>query len=155
MGVLWPAYKHKQIATIVQLHSTTRPTSAAHNDCPAAFNNSTDLSLPTSNIQLYLHDSTYASYPHRTSSCAHLRLDHTSYRHHPSSWRSNTTATDFTHMFVIPTIKRHFCCICYLTFVPFIVFGCHYAHTLNLKHLWGWHASRLCNRGSYSSTRIK
>ena len=86
-------------ATIVQLHSMTRPTSAARNDHPVAFYDSTDLSfplrssscilrfnrqLPASNIYLYLHDSTYARYPHRTSSCAHLRLDHSSYRHHRS-----------------------------------------------------------------------
>ena len=98
------------------------------------------------NIQLYLHDSTYATYPRRTSSCAHLRLDHTSYRHHPTSWKTNTTATDFTHTFVIPTVNRHFCCICYLVFVPFIVFGCHYSHALNLNHLQGRHAYRLCNK---------
>ena len=76
---------------------------------------------------------------------AHLRLDHSSYRHHPSSWRPNTTATDFTYTFVIPTINRHFCCICYLAFVPFIVFGCHYSHALNLIHLRGRRAYRLCN----------
>ena len=32
--------------TIVQLHSTTRPTSTSRNDRPAAFNDSTDLSFP-------------------------------------------------------------------------------------------------------------
>ena len=94
--------------------STTRPISAARNDRPAASKDSTDLSLPASNIQLYLHDSTYASYPRRTSSCAHLRLDHTSCRHHPSSRRLHTSAQDFTYTFVIPAINRHFCCICYL-----------------------------------------
>ena len=40
------------------------------NDRPAAFNDSTDL-----------------SYPQRSSTCTHLRLNHTSYRHHSSSWR--------------------------------------------------------------------
>ena len=82
----------------------TQPTSASRNDLPAALQR-LDRQLPASNIQLYLHDSTYASYPHRTSSCAQLWLDHTSYWHHPSSWRPNTTATDFTHTFVIPAIK--------------------------------------------------
>ena len=113
------------------------------------FNDSTDLSfqqrlsscivpldrpqLPATIVQLYFHDSTYASYPHRMSSCAQLRLDHTSYRHHPSRWRPRTTATDFTYTFVIPAINRHFCCIYYLVFVPFIVFGCQYSHALNLN----------------------
>ena len=88
-------------ATIIQLHPTTRPTSATRNDRPAVFNDSTDLSfpqrssscilrldrpqLPATIVRLYLHDSAYASYPHRTFRCAQLRLDHTSYRHHPSS----------------------------------------------------------------------
>ena len=93
-----------------------RPTSATPYVRPAAFNNSTDRQL------------------------------HSSYRHHPSSWRPNTTATDFTHTFVIPTINRHFCCICYLAFVPFVVFGCHYSHALNLNQLRGRHAYRLRNK---------
>ena len=76
------------------------------------------------------NDSTDLSYPQRSPSCI-PRLDHTSYRHHPSSWRPHTTATNFTYAFVNLTINRHFCCICYLAFVPFIVFGCHYSHTLN------------------------
>ena len=49
------------------------------------------------------------------------------------------------HTFVNLTIIRHFCCICYLVFVSFIVFGCHYSHALNLKHLRGRYAYRLCN----------
>ena len=110
-------------------------------------------SLPTSNIELYLHDSTNLSYPHRTSSCAQLQLDHTSYRHLPSSWRPHRTAMDFAHTFVIPTINCPPCCICYLAFVSFIVFGCHYSHALNLIHLWGRHAYRLRNR--YSLFREK
>ena len=116
---------------IVQLHSMTWPTSASHNDHPAAFN---DLSIPTTILQLhsttqptsaypqrsssYFHDLTYASYPHRTSSCTHLRLNHTSYWHHPSSWRPNTTTTDFTYTFVILTINRHFCCSVILPLFP-------------------------------------
>ena len=64
----------------------------------------------------------------------------------PSSWKPNTTATDFAQTFVNLTINRHFCCICYLAFVSFIVFGCHYLHALNLNHLRGRHAYRLRNR---------
>ena len=48
-------------------------------------------------------------------------------------------------MVVNLTINRHFCCICYLAFVSFIVFGCHYSHALNLKHLRGRHAYQLRN----------
>ena len=112
-----------------------RPTSATRNIRPAAFNDSTDL-----------------SFSQRSSSSAHLRLDLTSYRHHPSNWRPNTTATDF-----IPTINRHFCCICHLAFVPFIVFGCHYSHALNLKHLRGRHTYRLRNKsfGSRWSRKVE
>ena len=111
-------------ATIVQLHSTTWLTSASRNDRPAAFNDSTDHSfllrssscllrrdwlLPASNISQYLHDSTYTSYPYWTSSCAHLRLDRTSYWHHSSCWRPKYNHHGlYTHV-VIPTINRHFC----------------------------------------------
>ena len=186
-------------ASIIQLHSTTRPTSAFRYVRPAAFYDSTDSyphqtsscifttqptpttliehpgasydstdlsfpprssscilrlnrQLPASNIQLYLHDSTYATYPHRIFSCAYLWLDHASYRPYPSSWRPNTTATDFTHTFVIPTINYHPCCICYLAFVSFIVFGCHYSHALNLNHLRGRHAYRLRNTCDTAAT---
>ena len=77
-------------------------------------------------------------------------------RHHPSSWRPNTTAMDFTHTFVIPTINHHFCCICYPAFAPFSVFDCHYSHALNLNHLRGWHAYRLrntINKGKFFEKR--
>ena len=100
------------------------------------FNDSTDLScvqrsssciqqldrpqLSATIIQLYLHDSTY-----------------TSCRHHSSSWRPNTTATDFAYTSVNLAINHHFCCICYLAFVPFLVFGCHYSHALNLNSFTG------------------
>ena len=130
---------------------TTRLTSASRYDHPAAFNDSTDLSCPqlsSSCIQRldrpqltrikHLHDSTYASYPHRMPSCAHPRLDDTSYRHHPSSWRPHTTASDFTYTFLIPAIKLSL--LLYLLpclFVPFIVFGCHYSHALNLNSFAG------------------
>ena len=108
---IWPTYDSlSRLAT-----KTIRPNSASRNDRPAAFN-----------------DSTALSYPQRSPDCI-PRLDHTSYRHHPSSWRPHTTATDFTYTFVIPTINRHFRNICYLAFVPFIVFGCHYSHALNLN----------------------
>ena len=98
-------------ATTVQLYSTTQPISAYQHQTSsctqrlnrpqltsikhlAVLNDSTDLSLPASNIQLYLPDSTYASDPRRTPSCEHLQFNQTSYQHHPSSWRSHTTATD-------------------------------------------------------------
>ena len=132
-----PRLTQRTVKTGISIYQP-RPTPVSHNDRPAAFYDTTDLSFPLRsssciqrlNRQLpasntYLHDSTYACYPHRTSSCTHLRLDHTSYRHHPSSWRLNTTASDFTHTFVNLTINCHFCYICYLAFVSFIVFGCH------------------------------
>ena len=133
-------------ATIIQLHSMTWPTSASLYDRPAAF-----------------YDST-GSYPHQTSSCisttqptatgikhsaAHIydstipAIDITHLAEDP-----NTTATDFTHAFVIPTINGHFCCICHFAFVSFIVFGCHYSHALNLNHLRGRHAYRHRNRSA-------
>ena len=82
-------------ATTVQLYPTTRPTSAARDDCPASTQRldrpqlpattiqrypttRPNLSLLAPNIQLYLLDSTYASYPRRTSSCEHLQRDYTS-----------------------------------------------------------------------------
>ena len=72
--------------TIVQLHSTTRLTSATRNNRPAAFIDSTDLSFPHTIIQL--HPTTR---PTSATSNDHLaasyQLDHTSYRHHPSSRR--------------------------------------------------------------------
>ena len=133
--------------TIVQLHLTTRLTSASCNNHSAALYDSTD------------------SYPHQTSSCISTtrptpatRVEHPAVHIYDSTIPvidiihlaedPNKTVTDFTHTFVIPTINRHFCCICYLAFVPFIVFGCHYLHALNLIHLWGQHAYRLCNRSS-------
>ena len=38
-------------------------------------------------VTALIYDSTDINYPKHSSSCTHLRLDHTSYRHHPSSWR--------------------------------------------------------------------
>ena len=110
----------------------THPTSASSYDHPAAF-----------------HNSTFTSYSQLTSSCAHLRLNHTSYQHYHSSWMPNITTTDFTHTFVNLTKICHFCYICYLAFVSFIVFGCH-LHALNLIHLRGRHAYRLCNTTNHN-----
>ena len=46
ISIYQPQLNRQQLpATIVQLHSTTRPTSATRNDHPAAFNDSTDLSF--------------------------------------------------------------------------------------------------------------
>ena len=163
--------------TIVQLHSTTRPTSASRNDRSAAFNDSTDPRFPLRSssciqqldrpqysatiIQLhpttrptsyfrYVHPAAFYdstdSYPHQTSGCISTTrptpaIDITHLAEDP-----NTTATNFTHTFVNLTINRHFCCICYLAFVSFIVFGCHYLHALNLNHLQGRHAYRPRNK---------
>ena len=130
--------------TITQLHPTTQPTSASRYDRPAAFYDSTD------------------SYPYQTSSCiSTTRPTPATLIEHPAAHiydstnpaidithqaeDPNTTATDFSHTFVSLTINRHFCCICYLAFVSFVVFDCHYSHALNLKHLQGRHAYRLCN----------
>ena len=129
---------------IVQLHPTTRPTSAFRYDRPTAFYDSTD------------------GYPHQTSSCiSTTRPTPATLIEHPAAhiYNStipaidithlaedpNTTATDFTHAIVNTTINRHLY-ICYLAFVSFIVFGCHYSHALNLKYLQGRHAYRLHNR---------
>ena len=113
---------------IVQLHPMTRPTSASRYDHPATFYNSADC------------------YPNQTSSCISTTrptpaIDITHLAEDP-----NTTATDFTHTLVIPTINRHFCCICHFAFVSFIVFDCHYSHTLNLNYLLGRRAYRLRNK---------
>ena len=132
-------------AMIIQLYPTTRPISASRYDRPAAFSDLTD------------------NYPHQTSSCiSTTRPTPATLTEHPTSHiydltipvidithlaeDPNTTATDFTHTFVILTINCHPCCICYLTFVSFIVFSYHYSHALNLKkHLLGRHAYRLRN----------
>ena len=117
------------LTTIVQLHSTTRPTSAYSHQISSCISTT----RPTSATLIehpaeHIYDSTIPAID-----ITHLAED------------PNTTATDFTHTFVIPTINGHFCCICYLTFVPFIVFGCHYSHALNLNRLRGRHAYRLRN----------
>ena len=84
---LWPSccilrlVRPQPSTSIIQLHSTTRPTSAFNFDHPAAF-----------------YDSTYASYPQLTSSCAHLRLNYTSYQRYHPSWRPYSTITDLTHV---------------------------------------------------------
>ena len=63
-----------------------RPTSATRNDRPAAFYDSTDISY----LQ-QLSSCTSTTRPTSATSndrlAASLRLDHTSYRHHPSCWR--------------------------------------------------------------------
>ena len=43
------------------------------------------------------------------------------------------------------TINCHLYYVCYLAFVSFIFFGCHYSHGLNLNHLRGRRAYRLRN----------
>ena len=94
LRLIWPQLP----ATIIQLHLMTRPTSASGYDHPAAFNDSSDLSFQLWSSSFIDDSSAYASYPQLTSSCAHLRLNHTSYQRYHSSWRPNTTITDFTHV---------------------------------------------------------
>ena len=160
---------------------TTRPASATRNDRPAAFNDSTDLrflqrssscilrldqpQLPATIVQLHSTTQPTAtctkhlavsprldqrSYPHRTSTCANLRLGHTSYRHHPSSWRprynrhglyAHVCKSDNKSSLLLYLLPR--------LLSSFIVFGCHYSHTLNLKHLRGRHTYRLRNKIIY------
>ena len=91
-------YRHQLPATIIQLHSTTQPTSASCYDHPAAFYDSSDLSFQLWSLASSTTRSTYASYPQLTSSCAHRRLNHTSYQRYHSSRRPNTTITGFTHV---------------------------------------------------------
>ena len=108
----------------------TRPTSASCNDRPTAFDSTRP--MPATLIEhpaAHIYNSTIPAID-----IAHLAED------------PNTTAMDFTYTFVNLTINYHFCCIYYLAFVPFIVFGCHYSHALNLKRLQGRHAYRLHNR---------
>ena len=125
-----PLVRPQPSTTIIQLYSTTRPTSAFDFDHPAAFYHSSDLSLrlrssscilrlvrpqpSTSIIQLHsttrptsafnydhpaaFYDSTYANYPRLTSSCAHLRLNYTSYHRYHSRWRPYSTTTDLSHV---------------------------------------------------------
>ena len=71
-------------ATIVQLHSTTRLTSATRNDRPAALKQLDRPQLPATIDQRHstTRPTPAASNDHLAAS---LRLDHTSYRHHPSS----------------------------------------------------------------------
>ena len=79
-------------ATIDQLHSTTRPTSASRNDRPAAFNDSTDL-----------------SFPQRSSSCIQ-RLDRPQLPatiDQPHSTTRPTSASRYVHLAVSPRLDLH------------------------------------------------
>ena len=82
--------------------ATTRPTSATRDDRPAAFNDSTNLSFPQRSSScilrvdrhqlpatiVQLHSTTRpTSATSNDHLAASLRLDHTSYWHHPSSWK--------------------------------------------------------------------
>ena len=123
-----------------------RPTSANHDDRPTAhICDSIDLSspqrssscilrldrpqLPATIVQL--HSTTQSTATRIKHPAAHIydstipAIDITHLAEDP-----NTTATDFTHALVNTTINCHLCCICYLTFVSFIVFGCHCSHAL-------------------------
>ena len=145
-------------ATIVQLHSTTRSTSASRNDRPAAFYDSTDLrcpqrssscilrldrpQLPATIVQL--HSTTQPTATHVKHLAVSPRPTPATLIEHPAAHiydstipaidithqaeDPNTTATDFTHALVSTTINCHLCYICYLAFVSFVVFGCHYSY---------------------------
>ena len=96
--------------------------------------------LPATIVQLHFYDSTDINYTQQSSSCtssthptsatsndclaASLRLDHTSYQHHPSSWRHKYNYHEL-YALINTIINCHLCYICYLAFVSFIVFGCH------------------------------
>ena len=83
-----------QLSTsIILLYSSTRPISAFNFDHPAVFFDSSDLSfqlrsssciLRLARSQAAFCDSTDASYPRLTSSCAHLRPNYTSYQRYHS-----------------------------------------------------------------------
>ena len=63
----------------------------------------------------------------------HLRLEHTSYWHRPSRWRPNTTTTSVISDNKLSSLLYLLPCL----FVPFIIFGCHYSHALNLNSFAG------------------
>ena len=146
----------------------SRPTSATHNDCPAAFNNSTDLSfpqrsssciqqldqpqLPTTIIQLHptTRPISATSSDHLAAHIYDSTIPATDILHLAED--TNTTNTNFTHALVNTTINCHLGYICYLGFVSFIVFGCHNSQALNLKHLRGRHAYRLRNTHTHTHT---
>ena len=84
--------------------STTWPTSATHNNCPATLlrldrhqylqwsSSCTHLQLdqhqlPTTIIQRHTSTTWPTSATRNNQLAGSLRFDHTSYRHHPSSWR--------------------------------------------------------------------
>ena len=119
---------------ITQLHSTTQPTATRIKHL--AVSPRLDLrQLPASNIQL------------RTSTTRPYQL-----RHHPSSWRLNTTATDFTHTFANLTMNCHFSYIVTSPLFASLSLAINYSLTLNLNHLRGRHAYRLRNIYSVMET---
>ena len=91
LGLRFTNHDRPQLpATIVQLHSTTRPTSPSRNNCPAAFKDSTDLSCPQ-----------------RSSSCI-LRLDRPQLPATIVQLHSTTqpTATCIKHLAVSPRLDQ-------------------------------------------------
>ena len=109
----------------IQLYSTTWPTSASCNYHPAVS-----------------YDSTDTSYLQWSSSCAHLRFDHTSYQHHPSSSRHKY----YYHKLYICACKHDnkllylLPCLCFLHCLWLSLLA-----RFNLNHLWGRHAYWLRN----------
>ena len=131
-----PRLSQRTVETGISIYQP-RPTPASHNDRPAAFDDSIDL-----------------SYSHQTSSCISTTrptpatlIEHPAVHIYDSTIPaidithlvegSNTTATDFTHTFVNLTINCRFSYICYPAFVSFIVFGCQLLTRIKLKSFAG------------------
>ena len=109
-------------AMIVQLHSTTRPIFAYSHQTSSCI--STTRPTPATLVERLAAHNFNSTIP---------AFDMT----HPS-WRPHTTPTDFTYTFVIPTINRHFCCICYLAFcLPSLSLAVTTRTPLNTKFICG------------------
>ena len=150
---------------IVQLHSTTRPTSATCNDHPAASYDSTDVSFPLRSSNcirrldrhqlpatiIQLHPTTRPTSASRYDRPAAFNDSTDSYPHQTSSCISMTRPTPaprigaHLHTFINLTINCHFSYICYLPF-PSLSLAVNYSHALNLKHLRGRRTYRLRNK---------
>ena len=77
-------------ATIIQLHPTTRPTSAARNDHPAAILRLDRPQLPATIVPAAFYDST-DSYLHQTSSCISTTRPTSDCPHRTSKLRTSTS----------------------------------------------------------------
>ena len=126
---------------------TTRPTPATRNNRLPALLLLDQHQLPVTIIQLHLSTTRPTSATRDDRPATHTfdsTIPATDITHLAED--TNTTTPNFSQALVNTTINCHLCYICYLAFVSFIVFGCHYSHALNLNHLRGRHANRLCKR---------